>query len=523
MKKICIGIIYLAVLLAFSACDSNLDKINPNYQTPDNFYKNAGELTRAVNGTYAVLQDQTLVSREWFFVHDLRGDDWAAGGGQLETPRLQLLIGTNDPANAVANNAWNGYFALIHRANVVIEKGPDVTMSDETLRKRLIGEAKFLRAWAYFELVYLWGGVPLYTEYVKDINGAKARSSVADVYTSIISNLTDAIASLPSSYTGGDIGRATEGAARMLLARVYMQQGNYADAKTQLRAITGADPSKSPLGYKLVDNYNDNFLEETEYNAESVFEVGFMDSNGAFSWGYNDGDDIGSETTVHNQEISPVTWGNVIPSQKLLEDFESTDVVSNTKTDPRYKYSFYEVGDTIAAGVLKVSDFNIASSVVRGGAPKKVGWRKHTIIYKNSASYYPSGINERMMRYAEVVLMLAECQNETGESETDVLNTLNQIRDRKSVSMPHYPTAKYPTATKDDRFRAIVHEKRVELSGEEIRNRDILRWRQQGKLTLIGGDPISYFTANKFELLPIPQGTIDNNPNIGQKNQNPGY
>ena len=118
--------------------------------------------------------------------------------------------------------------------------------------------------------------------------------------------------------------------------------------------------------------------------------------------------------------------------------------------------------------------------------------------------------------------MMAECQNETNDPEATVLGTLNQVRDRKDVSMPHYPTVNYPTATKDQRFRAIVHEKRVELAGEEIRNRDILRWRAQGKIPTIVPEPISFFAA-KYALLPIPQNEVDRNPNIGQANQNPGY
>jgi starch-binding outer membrane protein, SusD/RagB family len=518
MKKIHIKVFFLLILISsLVSCDFNLDKVNPNSITVENFYQTEGDLANAVNSVYAVLQDQTLVSREWFFVHDLRGDDMATGGGQLETPRYQLLIGTNDPANFVASSVWTGCYAVIHRANVVIEKAPGVKSIDETKRTRLVGEAKFLRGWAYFELVSLWGGVPLYNEYVKDLSGAKSRSTVDEVYASVIANLQDAISGLPASYSGGDVGRATKGAAQALLARVYMQKGDYASAKPLLKSIID-----SKL-YRLVDNYNDNFMEETEYNGESVFEVGFMDSNAAFSWGYNNGDGLGAETTVHNQEISPISWGNLIPSQKLLEEYESTDVAGNTKTDPRYKFSFYEVGDNIVTGPLTLASFNIASSSIRGGAAKKVGWRKHTILYKNAASYYPGGINERIIRYAEVLLMMAECQNETGESETDVLATLNQIRDRASVNMPHYPTANYPTGSKDARFKAIAHEKRVELAGEEIRNRDILRWRKQGKLTILGGDPITYFAANKYELLPLPQTEIDNNINVGKANQNPGY
>lgn len=518
MKKIAVKIFFLlGIVSCFPSCDFDLDKENPNSVTVENFYKTEDDLTNAVNATYAVLQDATLVAREWFFIHHLRGDDMATGGGQLETPRYQVLIGTNDPANFVAKSVWNGWYAVIHRANVVIEKAADIFMDSETRRERLVGEAKFLRAWAYFDLVSLWGGVPLYNEYVKDLSGSNPRATVDEVYASIISNLQDAIAALPLNYSGENIGRATQGAARAMLAKVYMQRGDYASAKNRLQEIIDSNQ------YWLVDNYNDNFLEETEYNAESVFEVGFMDSNSNFNWGNNNGDAIGQETTLHNQEVCPISWANLIPSQSLLEEFESTDVAGNMKTDPRYKFSFYEVGDMIVTGPLTEDQFNIVSSSVRGGAPKKVGWRKHTILYKNASSYYPGGVNERVIRYAEVLLMMAECQNETGDSEADVLFTLNQVRDRSSVSMPHYPTANYPTETKEDRFRAIVHEKRVELAGEEIRNRDILRWRQEDKLALIGGDPIAYFQPNKYEFLPIPQSEIDNNPNIGDEDQNPGY
>jgi starch-binding outer membrane protein, SusD/RagB family len=511
MKYIYKTITYLIVIFSLSACDSELDKENPNSLVVSSYFANTDELTRAVNATYATLQDPQLVSREWFFVNDLRSDDMATGGGQLETPRAQLLNGTNDPANFVAQSFWTGAYGLIHRANGVIEYAPKaVTTGDDdvALRDRLVGEAKFLRAWAYFELVSMWGGVPLYEQTVITVNDYKGRATKDEVYASVISNLNDAIAVLPASYTGSDLGRATKGAARALLARVFMQRGNYADAKTQLDSII-----KSDL-YHLVDRYTDNFTEENEYNAESIFEVGFIDQNGNYGWGYNQGIGLGNETTVHNQEISPITWGNLIPALKLLEDFETGD--------PRYKYSFYEVGDTIASGPLTEKSFNIASTTI-GGITKKVGWRKHTIIYKNVQSYYPSGINERVMRYAEILLNMAECVNETDGTETEVLGYLNQIRTRLSVNMPPYPTSMYPTSTKDERFTAIVHEKRIEMAAEEIRNKDILRWREQGKLSLIGGEPIKYFEANKYELLPIPQQTIDNNPLIGSANQNPGY
>lgn len=506
MKQIKYTTFILLVLLGFlTACDNELEKVNPNNVEVKFYYSNTNEITAAVNATYAVLQDPQLVSREWFFVNDLRSDDMATGGGQLETPRYQLLIGTNDAANFVATQFWNGLHGVIHRANAIIEYGPDAettSASDEELLNQRIGEAKFLRAWAYFELVSIWGQVPLYETTVKSVNDSKPVAAIDDVYASLIGNLNDAIAVLP--VTQADAGRVTKGSARALLAKAYMQKGDYTNARAQLDAIINS--ADNP--YRLVDNYNDNFMEETEYNAESVFEVGFRDANGNYGWGYNQGDVQGSETTVHNQEINPTTWGNLIPSLSLLKEFEAGD--------PRYKFSFYEPGDMIASGALEESSFNVASTTING-VTKKVGWRKHTILYKNTQSYYPSGNNERVIRYAEVLLMMAECVNETGGSQEEVLKYLNQVRARPTVNMPLYGTAGmnaiFPVATKDDRFKAIVHEKRVELAGEEIRNKDILRWRKQGKLNLIGGEPISYYTP-AYEFLPIPQQEVDNNPNI---------
>lgn len=134
-------------------------------------------------------------------------------------------------------------------------------------------------------------------------------------------------------------------------------------------------------------------------------------------------------------------------------------------------------------------------------------------------SFLTGGINQRIMRFAETILSLAEVENELGNIP-QAIKYLNMTRARKSVSMPAYPTAKYPVTTKDQVFAAIMHERRVELSGEQIRNRDILRWRKNGKLKT---EPIAYFQAKKHELLPIPQQEVDNNAKIDAKDQNPGY
>lgn len=501
----------VAMGLFFGCSTSSLDKVNPNQVTTDNYYKTADELLKGVNSVYAVWQSANLTGREWFFLHDLRSDDVATGGGQLEAPRSQILIGAQNPTNAVAFSVWNGFYRTIHRANVVIDNGAKVT-DNATLAKRAVAEAKFLRSLAYFDLATFWGAVPLYTDYVTEVNGTKAKSSVNDIYNQLITDLLAIQTDLPASFSGADLGRATKGAAQALLARVYMQKGDYTNAKTQLQAIISSGL------YKLTDEYNDNFIEETEFNSESIFEIGFS-LIGGFNWDADGNDNGANENMTRSQEYSAIGWRNLIPSDGLLAEYEHT-AKGDTKTDPRLKYNFYFIGDTYNNGLNTLMDSQVQGNTSTfNGTAQKISWRKYTAMYKNNETFYTSGINMRLIRYAEVLLMMAETENETGNS-ANAITLLNQIRARKSVAMPAYPTARYPVNSKDEVTRAIIHEKRVEQAGEQIRNRDILRWRAQSKLKT---EPISYFVKGKQELLPIPQQELDNNSKLTQQDQNPGY
>jgi starch-binding outer membrane protein, SusD/RagB family len=514
--------LFTAASLVFTiiACDKNLDKTDPNSVTVDQFFKNSAELQSGTNAIYSALHGGDLVAREWFFVHDLRSDEVATGGSQLETPRAQMLNGVHDPSNSIMGAVWNALYVLIHRANTVISNGPNVT-DNAAVRDRCVGEAKFLRAWAYFDLVSQWGGVPLYTSPVSAPDAYQPRAKEEDVYAFIIKDLQDAAAVLPAQ-AGTDRGRATNAAANALLGRVLMQRGDYAGAKTALLKVTG---------YSLRNRYLDNFELETEFNSETIFEAVFDDKGtNDFNWGGNGVGDgpAAVQTTVRNQEYNPVAWRNLIPSNKYLNEFENT-ATGAAKTDPRYKYSVYETGDLFNNGLdtLKDAQQNGSSSIVNG-VTKKVSWRKYNIIYRESAaaaSFHPGGNNQRLIRYADILLMLAECENETGGIAAAV-GYLNQVRNRPDVAMPNYPTTQYPVTTKDQVTRAIMHERMVELGCEEVRNVDIVRWRRKGYYPSVVPEPLSYFVANKHELLPIPQSEIDNNPRLGSGSvprQNPGY
>ena len=507
---------FLACALLFgltTGCDDkDLNQLNPNAVTTESYFKNDAQIRSATNGIYAATQSTNLVAREWFFTQDLRSDDVAAGGGQLETPRNQMLTGVHDTGNSLVSAVWQGAYRVIHRANVVIDKTAAATGLTPSVATQATGEAKFLRAWSYFELVSLWGGVPLYKNYVTSLAAAAPRSPEADVYAFIVADLKAAQEALPATYDAANQGRATKGAAQMLLARVYMQQGDYASAKTELQKVISSGT------YQLVDEYSDNFIEETEFNKESIWEVNFLPSGGTFNWNADaDGASAGEET-VRTQEYSGIGWRNIIPSNSLLAEFEKTSK-GDAKTDPRYAKSVYTTGDKFNKDQNVLTDAlqNGFSSMV-DGKEQKISWRKFTLMYKAGVST-TGGINQRIMRYAETLLAMAECENELGNLASAV-TYLNMVRARPSVAMPAYPTANYAVSNKDQVLTAIMHERRVELNGEEIRNRDILRWRKQGKLKT---EPFAYFQKGKHELLPIPQQEIDNNPNVGVKGQNPGY
>ncbi|GAB3503769.1 RagB/SusD family nutrient uptake outer membrane protein [Emticicia fontis] len=500
MKKnsLIFGLILAVSLL--SGCESQLDKVNPNAVTSENFFKTAAELEKGVNAAYTTLNGSYLVGDCYVWLHDLRSDDFV--GTTLADDRGEILRGTLGVNNSYVERVWKGFYIVIHRANVVINNTITNDGDDPNgqLRNRVVAEAKFLRAFSYFELASLWGGVPLITKPISDFSGFVSRSTQQAVYEAAIKDLQEAAEALPATYPAASNGRATKGAANALLGRIYMQMGNYSNAKTYL------DKVKASGLYSLMADNNDNFKEETEFNKESIFECVFSPYPSAAE---DEGDDYAQglyrESTNGTRQYDMNTGnGIVLPASTLKDAFETGDI--------RKKVAMYEVGDIWA-----------------GGTMSQESWKKYTLSYKNSnPGNVASAINRRMIRYAEVVLMLAECENEAGNT-ANALSLLNQIRSREDLKTAKFsllPNVQFPCKTKDEVLQAIMHERKVELAGEQVRNRDIMRWRAAGKLALLGGEPISYFQANKHGLLPIPQSEIDRNIKLGDGGvpaQNPGY
>lgn len=485
------------------ACNKKLNVLDKNNPTTESYFKTASELQAGVDAVYSSLRSGSLVGREWFFTHDMRGSETSSGGAQLEAPRAELLRQPSpSPSNAVMTSVWNGTYQMINRANLVISKAPDVT-DNVALRDVTLGEAEFLRAWAYFELVTMWGDVPLYTEPVTAANGYKGKSNAADIYTVIINDLTDAASKLPA--TAAQQGRATSGAANALLGRVEMQKGDYNAAKAALLKVYGK--------YSLTPNFSDNFDGDVqlggsqltaghEFNPESVFEVAFVDKgDDNFNWGYV-GEGATADVSIMRSQEYGIVWGNVVPSNQVLDEFDAND--------PRYKFTFYESGDniltmggTVAGKALTEDGMNVAQSDHNGVLKKRV-YRKYSVLDWTDDGFHPDGINQRLIRYADVLLMLAECEAEIG-TPANAANYINEVRARPSVNMP--PVV---LATKDQAIAAVMHERTVELAGEEVSNIDMLRWRAKGYYPSIRPDP----KPGQVNLFPIPASETAANPLI---------
>lgn len=499
-------LLFASVLL--SACDDEiLDKENPNQFTAADYYKDGDQLTAATNAVYGNFTGSNMWGRMLGYFSRTRDDEHASGGPQLEVHNAQLLLGSYDNTNFTITAAWQGFYRTIHRANAVIEYGPAIEIIDEDLRNHRIAEAKFLRAYCYYYLVVNWGEVPVYTETIKSPTGYNAPSTEAEIYTLIETDLTTIIPHLKVSHDPVDIGRVTKGAARLLLARTQMHQGKYGPARTTLLDIYDE--------YSLVDNYSDNFRDETEYNAESIFEIGFTGTS--FNWwadGNGDGPD--AKNNMMFQDVSPVAWRNLIPSNKLLDEYERPEK-GDAKQDPRFKETVIFSGDTFGAS----DEFTLTDAMQGGaastfnGATIKAGFYKYSPMYKlNPGGYYQSPNNYRNMRYAEVLIKLAECENEVG-TPTAAIGYLNEIRNRPSVDMPDYPTANYPCDSKDEIYRAIMHESMVEFAHENFRVLELARWRKNGKFSTLNPDPIAYIVSNPAKaLLVYPNEEVSANPNL---------
>ncbi|WP_289063454.1 RagB/SusD family nutrient uptake outer membrane protein [Zobellia russellii] len=495
MKRNKILVTVIATIgLVLSCNEDSLELTNPNELSPDTFFTNSTQVQSAVNAVYSNLQTRGLYSRHMFFMMDNMSHE-NGGNNQLEADKRQYLDFSFDASHGAIGAYWESCYRGINKANFVIENSEKINeilpsqMSD-ALKQKAIGEAKFLRALFHFFIVTRYGDAPLVTTLPPDDGSGPGKSPSSEIYAQIIKDLQEAIPVLKVKGEEEN-GRATKGAAQALLGKVYLFLEQYDDALAQFNALNG---------YQLEDNYFDNFMEETEHGVESIFEIEYNDDFGTSAQWNSDRSGQGpNEATFRGQEYGFNDWFNVFPSDDLLEEYEIGDI--------RFEQSFYVNGDTFGPdGSLTVDAFPS-----NGGG--NAGWSKYNNYYKDANEDQTSGINFKYLRYADVLLMMAECESMRPGGDQDVaIGYINQVRER--ATLDPLPTG----LSKAEVFDALVHERKVELAGEQCRFNDIIRWGIAS--TELSG---TQFQEGKHELLPIPQAEIDANINISAADQNPGY
>jgi hypothetical protein len=490
-RSLLAGLSFALVLL--SGCREEFLDRNPRGQlTFDTFFQNEEQAVQAVNAVYAKFRTWELSAFPWLGLTDIISDD--ADKGSTPNDALYMLDldeFTFDPTNPAFAAAWSGHYQTIFRANLAIENLPSVDM-DAALRDRLAAEARFLRALCYFRLVQWFGDVPLLTQpLAADAYFTQERSPVDAVYAQIEADLRAALDALPekSAYADKDLGRATKGAARGILAKVLMTRQDFAAAAEQCLAIIQSGE------YALLPRYADNFLPVGENGSESVFEIGAVAVQSAVA---------GPGATPYNmvqgvRGVPNLGWGFNRPSDDLVAAYEAGD--------PRRQATIIYVGEVLPDGSTVVED---NPDILNERYNQKAWVPDHPGLQDNGPG------NLRLLRYADILLLAAEALNETGAS-AEALPFLNQVRARaRGTNNFILPDV---TTTDQDLLRELIRrERRIELAMEQHRWFDLVRWGRAAEVMQAVGKP---FVAGKHELLPLPQSEID--LSAGKLRQNPLY
>lgn len=475
----------IVMITAGSCSEDFLDLAPISQQNSTNFYKTAEDMKNALSAVYGSLQYGGQYYSSIHVMGDLRSDNTEITNPNAGADLQAIDNFTNTPVTSISNTTWTGHYQGIQAANIVIEKIEAVTM-DATLKARYIGEAKFLRALMYFNLVRIYGDVPLVTKVINNPQEGYdyGRASSEEVYQQIIADLVDAEGSLPYTYAAAEVGRATKGAAMSLLGKVYLTRKEWTLAAQKLKQVID---DSAQTKYKLMPTYAGIFGVANENNAESIFEVQFKSgSNGEGSPFTNQFAPIGSGTAV-------VAVGNPLGQNIPTSDMDAA----------------YEANDLRKAASMK-------NSYVLSG---KTTQHNYVVKYSGTpAANLDSDNNWIVLRYADVLLMYAEALNELGfVADGPAFEYLNQIRTRAGLPVKSF-TNENPAlqiTTQTDFRLAIEQERRVELAFEGHRWFDLVRTdRALAVLANKGMQP-------HHILLAIPQSQVDINP--AMISQNPGY
>lgn len=473
-------IITLIATLSFTGCKEKFLDLAPiSSASTATFFKTQADMITAINGAYATLQAGGQYGN-YYILGEIPSDNTTpvlSGSVTDQDEFDKFYIRTTNP---VLLARWNDGYRGIYRTNTVIDRIGAVAMN-ETLKARITGEAKFLRALMYFNLVRVFGDVPLVLKEIADPSEGYdyGRTPASEVYAQIIKDLSEAQQALPDSYSGSDMGRATRGAAKSLLGKVYLTNKQYAEAAAVLKEVIDSGI------YDLLPTYATVFNPANKNSKESIFDVQYK--KGLVP---REGSGFGNSFAPENSGNAVVQFGgggNNRPTPDMEQAYEPGDLRKNISMATSY---------TNAQG-NKVDYYFVKKYL---DAP---------VVSGDSDDNWP------VLRYADVLLMYAEALNESGKT-SEALPFVNRIRKRAGLN-------DLTISSQGDMRMAIEQERRVELAFEGHRWFDLLRTGRalpvlQAKAAAIGIK--TNLTANNL-IWPIPQSQIDINPS--KIKQNPGY
>lgn len=519
MKKYILGLSIAS--LAFAGCSDFLDEPIRGQQDLNQYFVNEDECKQQITGCYqAIFFDDWWQIQKFYLCGDMCTDDMWMGNTEQDPGEYKALAhytGDVQTGGNCTQNFWQYRYKGILRCNVCLENIPKVNFSNEDLKKRYIAEARFLRAFFYFDLVRNFGGVPIVDglKQPSEVEGIR-RATAAETYAFIENDLKEAIKDLPlkSEYKSEDLGRATQGAARGILAKAYLYQEKYKEAEAQLDTIINYNKGE----YDLLENFEDVWKITNNNSIESLFEV---QTNNDIA--YNLG--IRMPIVCGSRDDSGWAWG--LPTSNLERAY--------TATDKRLEYTIIKNGYYIDGGSYTISPEKHKSARVS----RKLYIPKEYRPDPYDAAHIP--LNYRLLRYADVLLMYAEVENVL-EKDENARWALNEVRERAGLEDV--------TSSGIELRDAIREERRLELALENNRLFDLRRWKGDDGQPLIcsimgpKGSFVIYntkestdeaelsnqkessdkgitFTAPRDLLFPIPTSEIT--MSNGTIEQNPGY
>ncbi len=481
------------IVSLFASCGTDWLDIKPKGRFTEDDLP-AGSLEGQVFAAYAGLRSEGTSGLPYIAAHNIRADDAIVGSSPGDFAAASPIYDDfNYPlTHWLTNNYWTDHYALINLTNNVMAAADSIETVTEVTALN-VGEAKFLRAWAYFNLVRTFGEVPLINFRIIDQASANVpKSTVAEIYELIDADLREAIAVLPETWDNFP-GRATRGSALAVQTKTFMARQRYSDALTSSTQIINSGV------YDLSVPYNMIFREESENSKESIFEIQAL-FDGVQDFGIT----YANRQGVRGSGELDLGWGWNVPNERLANAFE--------EGDPRKDATLLYSGQTNTP----------YGEILPSNLPRPY-WNKK--VYTNPALRRQYGsrsgnwFNFRVIRYADIVLLAAEAANEIGGEANNIiaLNYLEQVRSRargNNVSI----LPRVTTVDQGELRSAIRHERQVELGMENERFFDLVRWGIDVE-TLHAAGHTNYQLRNRY--FPIPQPEIDRS--AGVLIQNPNY